>query len=113
MSEADALLDRVKTEGAAVKGQSMSSDALAKAQATLTQQAQADHQQEAAAFTEEIIRWLNQEWNDREFTPEQRIFSVALATINFRNHFPDDKGGKEFFDKVSKTAWEYFAANSP
>jgi len=90
----------------------MSNESLAKAQETLSQRAQSDHQQEAAAFTEEIIRWLNQEWNDREFTPEQRIFSVALATINFRNHFPVDKGGKEFFDKISKTAWEYFAANS-
>lgn len=94
------------------KGQSMSPEQLAKARAKMVEQASEDHLAEAAAFTEEIIRWLNEEWNAREFTPEQRIFSVSLATINFRQHYPEDKGGKEKFDEVSKSAWKYYADNA-
>lgn len=94
------------------QGQQMSDDMLKKAREKMSEQAGEDHMQEAAAFTEDIIKWLNEEWNAREFTPEQRIFSLSLATINFRQHFPEDKGGKEKFDSVSKAAWRYYAENA-
>jgi len=112
MSDADDLLQQAKSSGTQVAGQTMSSGKLDKAKADIAKKSSEEHQLEAAAFTEEIIKWINDQWNDREFTPEQRIFSISLSTINFRNHFPEERGGKEFFDKVSKTAWEYFAANS-
>lgn len=93
-------------------GQKMSPEQLEKARQKIAEQSSGDHMQEAAAFTEEMIKWLNDEWNAREFTPEQRVFSLSLATINFRQHFPEDKGGKEKFDTVSKTAWQYYRDNS-
>jgi hypothetical protein len=94
--------------GRAVAGQAMKPEALAKAQSRMAEDAAAHDTHEAAAFCEELIAWLNEEWNARSFTPEQRIFSVALATINLRQHFPEERGGKELFDRVSKAAWEYF-----
>ena len=90
----------------------MDPEKLEKAREKMAEQAGEDHMQEAAAFTEEIVRWLNEEWNAREFSPEQRIFSLSLATINFRQHFPVDKGGKEKFDEISKAAWKYYAENA-
>lgn len=94
-----------------VAGQAMSKETLEKARKRLTEEATVDHTAEAAGFTEAIIAWLNKEWNEQEFTPEQRIFSIALATINLRQHFPADKGGTQFFDTVCREAQIYFAAN--
>jgi len=110
--EAEKLLADAKASGAKVDGQSMSNEKLDKAKTVMLEQASKEHQTEAAAFTEEIIAWLNEQWNEREFTAEERIFSIALATVNLRQHFPDDRGGKDFFDAVSKTAWEYYASNA-
>jgi hypothetical protein len=92
----------------AVAGQTMNPTTLAKVQSRMADDAAAHDTGEAAAFCEELIAWLNAEWNARGFTPEQRIFSVALATINLRQHFPEERGGKDVFDRVSKAAWEYF-----
>jgi len=92
----------------AVAGQTMNPTTLAKVQSRMAEDAAAHDTDEAATFCEELIAWLNAEWNARGFTPEQRIFSVALATINLRQHFPEERGGKEVFDRVSKAAWEYF-----
>jgi hypothetical protein len=68
--------------------------------------------QRAAVFTEEIINWLNKRALELDLDPEQRIFAVALATINLRQNFPAERGGKDFFDKVSRSAWEYYDVNS-
>lgn len=92
----------------AVAGQTMNPTTLAKVQTRMAEDTAAHDTGEAAAFCEELIAWLNAEWNARGFTPEQRIFSVALATINLRQHFPEERGGKDVFDRVSKAAWEYF-----
>jgi hypothetical protein len=94
--------------GRAVAGQVMKPEALAKAQRRMAEDAAAHDTREAAAFCEELIAWLNAEWIARSFTPEQRIFSMSLATINLRQHFPEERGGKDLFDRVSKAAWEYF-----
>lgn len=93
-----------------IAGQTVTGAQLDKARATIAN-ATEDHRAEAAAFTEKTIAWLNDEWNAREFTAEQRIFSVALATINLRQHFPGDRGGKEYFDRVANAAWDYFNTN--
>lgn len=94
-----------------VEGQQMSAENREKAAAAIAARAAEDDVQEAAAFTEEIIKLFNNEANDRDLTPEQRIFAISLATINLRQHFPDSLGGKEKFDAVAKTAWEYFDKN--
>jgi hypothetical protein len=91
-----------------VPGQTMHPTTLAKVQSRMAEEAAAHDTGEAAAFCEEVIAWLNAEWNARGFSPEQRIFSVALATINLRQHFPEERGGKDVFDRVSKAAWSYF-----
>jgi hypothetical protein len=95
-----------------VTGQQMSASQRGKAQQEFDTRQSTDAVLEAAGFTEEIIRWLNKEWNEREFTPEQRIFSIALATINFRQHFPDAKGGVAKFDEVSSAAKQYYIKNA-
>ena len=96
-----------------VPGQTMSKEQLEKAAQRRAEQAAATDIPAAAGFTEEIVAWLNQAWNDRDFTPEQRIFSLALATINFRetvpDKFPDETpGGKAMFDRVCGAARTYY-----
>lgn len=92
-------------------GQTMDEDKRRKAADEIAKQAALNDIMEAAGFTEEIVAFLNNAWNERDFTPEQRIFSISLATINLRQHFPETLGGKETFDRVSKEAWEYFDKN--
>lgn len=91
----------------------MSKEQLEKAERLRAEQAAASDIPAAAGFTEEILRFLNQVWNDRSFTPEQRVFSVALVTINLRENIPDKfpdgtLGGKEMFDRVCAAAREYY-----
>lgn len=70
-----------------------------------------DHALEAAANTEDIIAALQQMWDDRGFSPEQCVFALALATINFREGVPAKFGGKEMFDRVAAEARKYYDAN--
>jgi hypothetical protein len=106
--DADKIL---KGRSVKVEGQTMSEDNRRKAAAAIAAQGAEADILAAAGFTEEIIAFLNKEWNTREFTPEQRIFSVALATVNLRQHYPAELGGKDTFDGVAKSAWEYFDRN--
>jgi hypothetical protein len=106
--DAAKIIEKASTS---IPGQEMSDDRRQKAAAEIAAQAVLNDMMEAAGFTEEIIAFLNTSWNERDFTPEQRIFSISLATINLRQHFPDALGGKDTFDRVSKEAWEYFDKN--
>lgn len=105
--DADKILEEAKANGEQVSGQTRSAESLRKAQERLAG-AETDHMQEAAAGAEDIIAYLNDYWNEREFTPEQRIFSVALATVNLRQNFPKEKGGTDEFDRVAHEAWKYW-----
>ncbi len=105
--EAARIVEMAKDQ---LAGQTMSPEVLARAKTRLAEDAARRDTDDAAAFCEELVAWLNDQWNERGFTPEQRIFSVALATINLRQHFPEERGGKDTFDRVSKAAWEYFRA---
>lgn len=106
--DADKILEK---RSGKLAGQSMSDDNRNKASAAIAAAAAEDDTQAAAGFTEEILAYLNEKWNERGFTPEQRVFSIALATVNLRQHFPDSMGGKATFDIVAKTAWEYYDKN--
>jgi hypothetical protein len=86
-------------------GQKISDERLAKAQARIDAAAINDHLTEAARATEDTLTWLRQLWAERGFTREQAVFSVALATINLRETFPE---GKEAFDKVAYEAHLYY-----
>jgi hypothetical protein len=66
---------------------------------------------EAAGNAEDIVSWLQQEWASRGFSPEQCVFALALATINFRETMPENFGGKEMFDRVAHEAHKYYQAN--
>lgn len=101
----DSILSQVRDK---FPGQKMSEKNVEKAQATIAESAAEGDQAEAAEFAERIVAWLNEEWNDREFTLEQRIFSIQLAVINLRQHLPEDKGGKAYFDEVGRLAWEFY-----
>lgn len=109
MSEmkADELLKQVKETGVKHDGQQVSPEHL---QAQVERATQAS-QLEAAAFAEEIIKWLNDEFIARGFDVNQRVFSVALATINLRENLPADKGGKAAFDSIAYSARVYFDEN--
>lgn len=104
---ADQILAEAKARGEQLDGQTRSDDNRRKMQERLAG-ADVDHREEAAEAAEDIIKYLNDYWNDREFTPEQRIFSVALATVNLRQNFPEDKGGVAEFDRVAHEAWLYW-----
>jgi hypothetical protein len=106
--DTDKILEKRSTK---VEGQAMSEENRKRAAAAIAAQGAESDILAAAGFTEEIIAFLNKEWNEREFTAEQRIFSVALATVNLRQHYPANLGGKETFDAVAKTAWDYFDKN--
>lgn len=88
-----------------------SSASMDKAQKTISARAMDEHALEAASHTEEIIKWLQGEWGERGFTPEQCVFALALATINFRETLPEKHGGKEMFDRVASEARKYYDAN--
>lgn len=65
----------------------------------------------AARETEAIIADLTARFGEREFTPEQCVFALALATINFRETLPEPYGGKAMFDRVAGEARAYYDAN--
>jgi hypothetical protein len=69
------------------------------------------HLLEAAGNAEDIVSYLQQEWASRGFSPEQCVFALALATINFRETMPESFGGKEMFDRVAHEAHKYYQAN--
>ena len=99
-----------------VPGQTMSEERREKAEQLHRAQAAALDSEAATVFTEEIIAYLNRVWNERNFTPEQRIFSMALTTINLRETVPDKfpdgtPGGKEMFDRVCASARKYYDEN--
>lgn len=100
-------------EGATVaaRNQSMSAKSLEKAAATRAAEVEKHDTAEAAQLCEDTVAWLKDTVQDRGLTPEQMFFAIALVTINIRNHFPTDKGGKELFDATAKRAWEYFERN--
>jgi len=108
--EAERILAMAKVPEA---GQTMSKAQLEKAEILRAQQVVAADTAAAAEFTEEIIAYLNQRWIEQNFTPAQRIFSLALTTIDLREHIPEkfpdgSAGGKEVFDEVCVFAREYY-----
>lgn len=70
-----------------------------------------DRVAEAAANTEEIVRMLGSTWFELGFTPEQCVFALCLATINYRETVPEKHGGKEMFDRVASAARAYYDKN--
>jgi len=90
---------------------SKSPESIDKARRTIEASSMNDHAIEAAANAEEIIQFLTAQWADRGFSPEQCVFSLSLATINFREQTPAKYGGKEMFDRVSYEAHKYYHAN--
>jgi hypothetical protein len=70
-----------------------------------------DHALEAAGHSEAVIAWLNEQWADRGFSPEQCVFALALVTINYRESLPEKYGGKAMFDRVASEARKYYDAN--
>lgn len=65
----------------------------------------------AAGSAERLVHELQTQWAAQGFTPQQCIFALALTTINFRDNFPVQLGGKAFFDQVAGEARQYYDAN--
>ncbi len=94
-----------------VRDQSMSVESQTKAQAAMMEETAKHDTNEAAQLCEDAIAWLKGEVTERALSPEQLFFAISLVTINIRNHFPTEKGGKELFDACSKRAWDYYERN--
>ena len=84
---------------------------LAQKQAELKTQAEKEAKQEASEEAENIVRTIASRWSERGFTPEQCVWSLALATINFRESIPESFGGKAMFDRVAYEAKQYYDEN--
>jgi hypothetical protein len=93
------------------EGVSKTPENIDKARRIISAGAMNDHSLEAAAHAESIIRFLQAEWGERGFTPEQCVFSLALATINLREGVPEKYGGKDMFDRIAFEARKYYDAN--
>jgi predicted HAD superfamily Cof-like phosphohydrolase len=89
-------------------GQKLSGEKLAQAQSKIDAATVNDHLLESAQATEDTLAWLQATWVERGFTREQMVFSIALATINLRETFPD---GKDAFDAVAYEARLYYDQN--
>ncbi len=90
---------------------SRSPENVEKAKRAIAAQSMNDHALEAAAHAERIVQLLTAEWGEHGFSPEQCVFALALATINFRESMPEKYGGKEMFDRVAHEAHKYYHAN--
>jgi hypothetical protein len=88
-----------------------SPESLAAARRIIEANAANEHLLEAAGNAEDLITYMQQEWASRGFSPEQCVFALALATINFREQMPEAMGGKETFDRVAHEARKYYDAN--
>jgi len=90
---------------------SKSSEAIEAMKKQMAASAMNDHALEAAGNGETIIRWLNEQWGEMGFSPEQCVFALALVTINYRENLPEKFGGKAMFDRVAVEARKYYDAN--
>lgn len=107
----DPMLDRfLGPDRQAMQGQARTGASL-EAQKKAIERLSTDRVAEAAANTEEIIRLVNATWAEAGFTPEQCVFALCLATINYRDTMPEKHGGKEMFDRVAVEAQEYYDKN--
>jgi hypothetical protein len=88
-----------------LSGQRLSDDKVAKLQQTISARSENEHLLEAAQATEDTLTWLRATWGNRGFTREQAVFSIALATINLRETFPE---GKDAFDAIAGEARKYY-----
>lgn len=90
---------------------SKSPESLEAAKRKMAADAMNDHALEAAGNSEHIIKWLNEQWGEMGFSPEQCVFALALVTINYRESLPEKYGGKTMFDRVAAEARKYYDAN--
>lgn len=92
-------------------GVAMSDAQLAKAKRTIEASSMNEHALEAAGYAEEIVKLLTTDAKNRGLSPEQVVFAIALATINYRESAPEILGGKTMFDRVAHEAYLYYTAN--
>lgn len=93
------------------EGVTRSPESIAAARKVIEANAANEHLLEAAGNAEDLISYMQQEWASRGFSPEQCVFALALATINFRETMPEAMGGKETFDRVAHEARKYYDAH--
>ena len=61
--------------------------------------------------TEAMNKFLKVYANDYGLDPEEIIAAVYLENCNNRFFYPEDKGGKERFDKITGEVWAWFKEN--
>ena len=89
-------------------GQRLSDEKVAAVKQKIDARVADDYLSEAAKASEDTLLWLRSIWGDRGFTKEQAVFSIALATINLRETYPE---GKDNFDAIAGEARRYYDLN--
>lgn len=64
------------------------------------------------AFTEAINKYVQMYAADHGLSLEEAVAAVYLENCNNRFYYPEDQGGKERFDQVTKEVWEWFKKNA-
>lgn len=91
---------------------SKSKEAIEASERRIAERAAAETDETAgAADAETIIAYLESMWAMKEMTPQQRIFSLCLVTINYREGVPASFGGKDMFDRCAAEARAYYDTN--
>jgi hypothetical protein len=63
--------------------------------------------------TEQLNQFLKIYAKDHGLEPEEILAAVYLENCNNRFYYPEDRGGKEQFDKITAEVWEWFKENVP
>lgn len=92
--------DALKFEGSKQNPQK-TSDAMEKAQRT-------DFFTRVGKCTEALNKYLRMYSKDHGLKPEEVAAAVYLENCNNKYFFPEDQGGTEKFDSITKEIWYYF-----
>jgi hypothetical protein len=65
---------------------------------------------DAGGLTERLHKFSQLHCTENGLTKEHLVFAAALFTINLRESYPE---GKEAFDTLSESAWDYYEKNKP
>lgn len=98
----------VKTEAVKYEGSKQNPK---KADEAMEKARRSDFYKRVGHCTEALNKYLNMYSKDHGLGPEETVAAVYLENCNNRHFFPEEQGGKDAFDKITKEIWEYFKEN--
>ena len=79
----------------------------------LSTQATKDRMDRITQATEAFINILTAYGVEQDLSTDELGAAMYLAVLNYRNFYPDDKGGITAFDNICNDIATYFKANLP